>query len=278
MAIFVKEKKLQKRRISYKREKRQTKEVWKFFSTWYFWLVLLVLFLLFGIYTILQYTLYASANYIHSVSYSLSSMKEYSDPYLYDWIKSQLSWKNYYLFNFFDKNTVTDTVISQHPIVSNIEYASIWPNSVSVTVDFHEPEILIKMQDNKYWVYQDYVFALYSWNTLWTGLFTVELPNYLSWTESIKWLFYDIWVNKFKADLYQIHNSFPQADRIVYLPWAMATVVFVYDKMVYIHHDADITQQIQTFYMIEKYYWSIDNIRSLDLWSLDLDKVIARDF
>lgn len=278
MVIFAKQKKIPKKTVFYKKENKAAKKVKQAVSWWYFWLLILVLFSVFWVYTVLQYTLYAPENYIYSVTYNPMSVKEYNNPYLYKEITTLLTGNNYYLFKSFNEDSITESIKTNFPIVSDIEYTNIGPNSVSVFVDFYDPDILIWLQQKKYWVFWNNIFPLYSWNTIWTWVFTVELPNYLSGVESINWLFFDIGANKFIEDSYQIKKSFPQADRIVYLPWPMVTVVFVYDKMVYIHHDWDISQQISNFYLIEKYHSWIDNIKTIDLWSLELDKAIARDF
>ena len=278
MIVVPKRTKFKRKKIKYHQTKTKKVDISKVFAGWRFWAIFIVVFLWFWIYVILQYTLYSPTNYITNIQYNPNSISQYNNPYLYKSIRELVEWKNFFLVKFFDYWSIKSKLESDFPILEDLEIIDTGPNSVSIDINFYQPDILIWFNDAKYWVFWNNIFPLYTGNTLWTWIFMVELPAYLSGIDTIRWLFYDIWANKFKEDLYKINDSFPQASRIVYLPWAMVTTVFVYDKQLYIHHDTDIDKQVQNFYLLEKYYDWIDWLYSIDLWSLDLDKVVVKEF
>jgi hypothetical protein len=74
-----------------------------------------------------------------------------------------------------------------------------------------------------------------------------------------------------------IDQWFPAAKRIVYLPWGSRTVVFITDdKRIYLNNKNSLTWQIINYNLLNKYYNESDWLKIIDLWSLENDKIIAR--
>jgi hypothetical protein len=65
--------------------------------------------------------------------------------------------------------------------------------------------------------------------------------------------------------------------KIVYLAWGGRTILFLSNgKKVYINNMIDVSQQIKNFALLKKFYTDFDVLREVDLWSLEIDKVIVK--
>ena len=73
-----------------------------------------------------------------------------------------------------------------------------------------------------------------------------------------------------------ISQWFSGYNRIVYLPWSSMTVVFVWEKRIYLNNKNPLTGQINNYNLLMKYYVDANSLKIIDLGSLEWDKIIVR--
>lgn len=241
-----------------------------------FWIFLLSMIFIYWIFFIIQHTVFRDENYIKKVYYSQTSVDTYDDPYLYSTISKLIKDENFYVVSKFKRKTILHNLKQEFPIVKNIKIIQPEKFSASVQIIFYDLDMVLKLWDRKFWILWYYDFEIFSGNTIWDGVFTIELPQYLSGTESVRWLFVEISPEKLMYDIDVISQWFSGYNRIVYLPWSSMTVVFVWEKRIYLNNKNSLTGQIDNYNLLMKYYNEANSLKIIDLWSLEWDKIIVR--
>ena len=167
-----------------------------------------------------------------------------------------------------------------------------------VQLMYYEPTVLIQLNDKKYAVWNEKTYVeMKEWMLLWIRvpteddpnpeqLLTIETPQYLSWTNSLDWLFFEIRL----AEMLQIaalakEEFWNNMLRFVYLAWSTRFAIFTSDqKTLYFNfpkwwniEDQWNSQIFKYNTLREKYdkFWNIDKI---DLWSLENNKTIIKNY
>ena len=246
------------------------------FSIKGFWITILIIIFSYWIFFVIKNTIFKKENYIQNLSYSKESVEKFNDPNLYSAISKSLKEENYYIVWKLKRKAILKTIQSEFPIVKNIKIVKSEPYSAAVWIDFYEPDIVIKLWDRHFAVMWDYNYEIFSGNTIWDNVFYAELPQYVSWIDSLYWLFHEISQEQFIHDMHFFAESFPYYDRIVYLPGSSMTVVILKSWLrIYINNQNSLTWQIENFNIIKQYYKDFDSLRTIDLWSLQGDKIIV---
>lgn len=246
------------------------------FSIKTFWIIVLTIIFSYWIFFVVKNTFFKQENYIQNLSYSKESVDKYNDPYLYSEISKWLKWENYYIVARLRKNSFLEKIKEQFPMVKNMKIVKSWPYSATVWIDFYTPDIVIKLWDRYFAVIWKYDYELYSGNTIWDGVLYAELPQYVSWIDSLYWLFHEISQTQFIHDMHFFADSFPNYKRIVYLPGSAMTVVFSEnDQRIFINNQNSLTWQIENYNLIKQYYNDFYSLKTIDLWSLQWDKIIV---
>lgn len=246
------------------------------FSIKTFWIVILLIIFSYWIFFIIKNTFFKKENYIQNLSYSKESVEKINDPNLYSAISKALKWENYYIVWKLKRKSILRTIQNEFPIVRNMKIVKSGPYSAAVWIDFYDPEIIIKLWDRRFAVMWDYNYEIFSGNTIWDDIFYAELPQYVSWIDSLYWLFHEISQNQFIHDMTFFAQSFPGYKRIVYLPWSFMTVVILDSwQRIYINNQNSLTWQIENYNLIKQYYKDFYSLKTIDLWSLQWDKIIV---
>ncbi len=246
------------------------------FSVKSFWIVVLTIIFSYWIFFVIKNTFFKKENYIQNLSYSKESVEKFDDPNLYSFISKKVKWENFYVVAKMRRKSLLSQIKSEFPMVKNLKIVNSGPYSATVWIDFYTPDIIIKLWDRRFAIMWDYNFEIYSWNTIWDNIFYAELPQYASGIDTLFWLFHEISQEKFIHDMHFFAESFPNYKRIVYLPWSAMTVVFLdSDLRVYINNQNSLTWQIENFNLIKQYYSDFYSLKTIDLWSLQWDKIIV---
>ena len=246
------------------------------FSIKSFWIVILVILFSYGIFFVVKNTFFKKENYIQNLSYSKESVEKFNDPNLYSAISKILKWENYYIVWRLKRRTILNTIQSEFPVVRNIKIVKSEPYSAAVWIDFYEPDIIIKLWDRRFAIMWNYNFEIFSWNTIWDDIFYAELPQYASWIDSLYWLFHEISQEQFIHDMHFFAEAFPDYERIVYLPWSSMTVIILESGLrIYVNNQNSLLWQIENYNLIKQYYKDFDSLRTIDLLSLQWDKIIV---
>lgn len=246
------------------------------FSIKGFWITILIIIFSYGIFFVIKNTVFKKENYIQNLSYSKESVEKINDPNLYSAISKSLKWENYYVVWKLKRKSILKSIQSEFPVVKNMKIVKSEPYSAAVWIDFYEPDIVIKLWDRKFAVMGNYNYEIFSWNTIWNDIFYAELPQYASWIDSLYWLFHEISQDQFIHDMHFFAEAFPDYDRIVYLPWSSMTVVMLKSGLrIYVNNQNSLTWQIANYNLIKQYYKDFDSLGTIDLWSLQWDKIIV---
>lgn len=90
-------------------------------------------------------------------------------------------------------------------------------------------------------------------------------------------LFYLESFDHFMADFQTIAQAFPNAKYFKYLVGGQRMVIWLpNDRTVYINLPVDIWLQLQNYLYLKQYYPDFAKLKEIDLWSIEMDKVIVR--
>jgi len=246
------------------------------FSIKAFRIVILSIIFSYGIFFIIKNTFFKKENYIQNISYSKESVDAFNDPYLYSEISKSLKWENYYVVSKLKRKSFLNKIKSEFPMVKNMKIVKSAPYSVAIWIDFYEPDIIIKLWDRRFAIMWDYNFEIFSGNTIWEDVFYAELPQYASGIDSLYWLFHEISQNQFIHDMHFFAEAFPDYDRIVYLPWSSMTVIILKSWLrIYVNNQNSLEWQVENYNLIKQYYKDFNSLRTIDLGSLQWDKIIV---
>jgi hypothetical protein len=240
-------------------------------------IIFIVIIFIYWIFFIIKNTLLKPENYIKNIYYGKYSVEMYDNPYLYQKIWNIIRDENIYTVSKIKRRSILKQINQEFVMVKDISIVQPEKFWASVQLEFYEPEIVIKLWEKKFWIIWDESFEIYSWNLIWQDVFFVELPQYASWIDSLHGLFYEIPQDQFISHMHQIADFFQVYDRIVYLPWSSMTAVFLpWNKRIYINNQNSLVDQFKNYEDLQSYYEWFSDLRIIDLWSLNGNKIIVQ--
>ncbi len=94
---------------------------------------------------------------------------------------------------------------------------------------------------------------------------------------SLTGLFYQESFEHFVDTLQTIYTAFPGAKYYIYLVgWQRIIVGLSNGREVYVNLLVDLVQQLQNYQYLRQYYSDFAKLKRIDLWSIEMDKVIVR--
>jgi len=242
----------------------------------FFWIFFGLFVLIYWVFLLLKNTIFASEYLIKKVDYSLSSVVQYDNPYLYKKISTLLKWENYYV-TAWNKSDILESVQTEFPFVSDILMVYKPVNAMIVKVLFDKPDFLFIYEDHKFGVYKSNLFEIYSGNTIWSGLIKINVVSFFSWLSMLTGIFYKYPADKLLADVQLLKQGFSRIESLSYIP-GWSRIIVNLDKWikVYINTMVDIQKQIKNYQLLKKYYSDFALLKEIDLGSLESDKVIVK--
>ena len=224
---------------------------------------------------LLKWTWYNPVYIIENIEYPEETKIEYWNTELFVLSSKFLRWKYYNTLRVWWEWSLLDWVRKDYPFVKETHIDFLGNQTVRVDFDYTEPEFVVKLWDKKYWIRKDNVSTEldYRWN-LWKSAFVIDTPWYLSWVTSLSWFFYEVDYNWYEENIPLIKEAFPEMDRFVYLAWSQNFMVFENWKMIYLYKE-DIPHQLQKYQWLKNYYDAFYSLATIDLWSLNQEKVIV---
>lgn len=240
------------------------------------WISISLLICIYAIILIFKRTAFSQEYTIKTIKYSTSDMQTFSNTWLYNQISSLLKKENYYISRL-TRSSVLDEVKKNYPSVSNIELSMLWDSTIYVDLDFQEPDLILRIQNKKFWLYGSNIIELSSGSKLSAWKKTLFLPDYLSWAKALSWLFYRVSSSKLIEQVNTVAALLPNLEQITYLPWWEKTVVYMPKwQMLYFNNMVDIVEQVKYYNLLKSYYADFNKIKEIDLWSSGKDKVIVK--
>ena len=190
------------------------------------------------------------------------------------------------------ENQWIQPIQTQFPLRLSQKEQNVWW-TLWIELLYYEPIVLIQINDKKFAVWNENTYVeVKEWMLLWIRnpdekpLFLIETPQYITWTTSLDWFFFETSLPK----MLQI-ASFAKEEfwnnmlRFVYLAWSTRFAIFTSDqKTLYFNfpewwniEDQWNSQIFKYNTLREKYekFWNIDKI---DLWSLENNKTIIQNY
>lgn len=266
--------KRKKEKFRTNKKKANPKTIWKLVQL--IWVTAFVLVLFYAILYLLRITILAPEYTIKQVNYDPASIQEYDDPYLYKAISNVTKERNYYILRYFKQGYITHKIKQEFPIVKDIAIQYDDQYTLWVTVSFEKPQIRLIYKELTFGLYNDYIFQLYSGNTIWNDILDIEFPEYIWEIQNFDGLFFKVKANQFTEQMYLLNDAFPDRERLVYLPWSQRTLIVLKDgKRLYINNLWDLKKQIKNYDLLTKYYDGYKDLYEIDLGSLEEDKIIV---
>jgi len=167
-----------------------------------------------------------------------------------------------------------------------------------VQLMYYEPTVLIQLNDKKYAVWNETTYVeMKEWMLLWIRipteddpnpdqLFTIETPQYLAWTNSLDWLFFEISLPKMLEIATLAKEGFwHNMLRFVYLAGSTRFAIFTSDQKVLYFNFPDgwniedqRNSQIFKYNTLREKYDKFGNVEKIDLWSLENNKTIIKNY
>ena len=158
---------------------------------------------------------------------------------------------------------------------------------------YYDPVVLVKLNDKKFAVWNEKTFVeMKEWMLLWIRgpdeepLFLIETPQYLTWSNSLDWFFFEISLEKFMQIISLAKEEFwNNMLRFVYLAWSTRFAIFTSDdKTLYFNFPelSDIEEQRKTqifkYNILREKYPKFEKIEKIDLWALEENKTIITNY
>ena len=158
---------------------------------------------------------------------------------------------------------------------------------------YYDPVVLVKLNDKKFAVWNEKTFVeMKEWMLLWIRgpdeepLFLIETPQYLTWSNSLDWFFFEISLEKFMQIISLAKKEFwNNMLRFVYLAWSTRFAIFTSDdKTLYFNFPelSDIEEQrkaqIFKYNTLREKYPKFEKIEKIDLWALEENKTIITNY
>ena len=158
---------------------------------------------------------------------------------------------------------------------------------------YYDPVVLVKLNDKKFAVWNEKTFVeMKEWMLLWIRgpdeepLFLIETPQYLTWSNSLDWFFFEISLEKFMQIISLAKEEFwNNMLRFVYLAWSTRFAIFTSDdKTLYFNFPelSNIEEQRKTqifkYNTLREKYPKFEKIEKIDLWALEENKTIITNY
>ncbi len=230
----------------------------------------------FLIFLFLEKVVFSYEKYFHQISFEKSVTEKYNDNYLYAKLKENLIWMHYWSFSLSDKFILLNKIQDKYVFVDNIKLTNFNNWYASFDIDIKEPMFLIKSDKNQRAIYNNYFYKLSSGDKLWQESPVLYLPRYLSWTDTLSGIFFEIEEKDIYDNLVKLQKSIPNLQKVVYLAWGEKMIVILPEwKKVIFNNNNPIWPQIEKFLLISQnnfinLSW-VDpvKIRQIDMWSLE---------
>jgi len=190
------------------------------------------------------------------------------------------------------ESTWIQTTKTQFPLKLSQKAPNNWW-TLWVQLMYYEPTVLVQLNDKKFAVWDEKTYVeMKEWLLLWIRwpdeepLFLIETPQYLTWTNSLDWFFFEVKLTEFLQIISLAKNEFwNNMVRFVYLAGSRRFAIFTSDqKTLYFNfpewwniEDQRNSQIFKYNTLREKYpnFWRIEKI---DLWALENNKTIITNY
>ena len=239
------------------------------------WIIFGIFVLVYWSFLLLKNTLFAQKYTITTVQYYTNDIKTYGDPYMYKAISSQIKKENFTIARF-NKNTILAWLQNSYPFIKDMKIIFISTNTVRVDLIFQTPELIIRNYNLKYGVFRWHIFPIDSGDSMGTGVKILDMPGYLSGYGVMTGFFFRQAYDDLIQQVELMYQGFPWLHHIEYLAGGERSIVYLNGKQIYLNNLADIPSQIKNYELLKKYYVNFNQLKEIDLWSIELDKVIVK--
>jgi hypothetical protein len=158
---------------------------------------------------------------------------------------------------------------------------------------YYDPVVLVKLNDKKFAVWNEKTFVeMKEWMLLWIRgpdeepLFLIETPQYLTWSNSLDWFFFEISLEKFMQIISLAKEEFwNNMLRFVYLAWSTRFAIFTSDDKTLYFNFPELSNieeqrkaQIFKYNTLREKYPKFEKIEKIDLWALEENKTIITNY
>lgn len=223
-------------------------------------------------FVVLKLTIFHPQYTISTVSFSQQNIDDFDDFEMYTYFQNSILNQNYFTTKYLNIKSIFRDVRSNYPLLKDVNIILNWQNSVFVEFEFHEPTFFFVLDDRNIIYYWGNFFDLFSWSSIWSEMFKIELPSYLYDIYDFEWFFFKVDPATLRFQLDEIIKFIwlPYIKNIKYIPWASRIVlVDTSDTILYFNNLRSISDQLNKYYtLLNNYVWYWD-VWEIDLWSND---------
>ncbi len=234
-------------------------------------IILWVCVVLFILWNNIYNKLYSADYLVNKVHYTKDSLQLYNDPWMYSFISLSYLCRYYFDITLFGNEDWYESQIKeQYPFIDTITIQGFNNNTLVLDIKFKKPTLRFLYKDESYWAYNDHnLILLGRKDELWYGVPLILLPIYLNdSSESIKWLLYNIDINKMLYDLIVL-KTIPLSWSITYIPGWDKYIFRNSTIRIYFNAKKNINQQLLTLFTLMNQYKWFGNLKQIDVGSLD---------
>lgn len=264
--------------VWFSRNKKMKKsEFLSFFLQKYIAIIALIILLLFLVIFVLKGTWYNPSYQIQTIDYPPTTRAKYENTELFVLTSKYLRGRYYSALQIGGESELLTKIREQYPFVAAVQVEYRDTQTVAVDFEFVEPDFLVKVGEKRFGIWQGWFYEeLDPARSLGNDWFLVDTPQYLSGTSSLSGFFYEVDYWWYREYLPLIQKTFPEMNRFVYLAGSPNFIIFENNKRIYLHKER-VTQQLEKYRWLKKYFANFEGVYEIDLGSLTEDKAIIQE-
>lgn len=268
MALSTRSKKIRKRILF---PQRETWKRWLIRRIPSFIIITVTIFVFVIGWVIIKRTLLSSKHTVTQISFSQESVLVYDHPSVYKSIGLAFSWKNYYIINWFEKDTIEWVLKKQFPIIKSLTFTRPSASQLLIDVTYFEPTFVFVTPAKQFATYKETIFDLVTGNLLGDSSIHISLPEYTATYTTLDGIFFQVSEEDLSISINTIRDTLwvKYITTLDYIPGGSKLLITYKDKKVWFHLSKDINQQLARLIDLENNFTEFATLTTIDVGSSD---------
>lgn len=214
-------------------------------------------------------TIWSPVHTIEKVVFAPESVNAIRDISLYSNIVSYLKGKNAILLNWFWKSALEQFLRTNLPLIERLEFKETEPNTVYVTLFFHEPNIVWQTPSHYFVSFNEDMYQVNPESVLIQWHLPVQLPSFSSWRNDINGIYRSMSEKDLQNTLSSVKSTLWTGNitELIYQPWWKRLFVTYKWKRVYLNLAKNVTTQLESLVALEQNRVWFPNVWTIDIGS-----------
>lgn len=211
------------------------------------------------------YTIWKPENSIQEVTFTDESLQMYDNKDLYEFIRTELKWKNIIMLRLKKWGDVKRHIKDTYPFVKDLTIEKTWPSTVLANISFYQADLVFKNDNTQVAYSNKFLLETNDNNAITSGAIFIKLPSYFSgdhMAENATGYIALIWTEKIKNDMLTI-TQYLQVNEILFLIGAQKSIIDTENVRLTFDHKRNIEAQLE-------YYSTMQSLDPAFFYEIDL--------